>query len=89
MGALPRSAAWLALGALPAAAAGMYKWTDDQGIVHYSDQMPRGRVSKGGVVIDKQGGQVKKIDATADAGAGQSQGSRRRAPAPDRQGAGR
>src|SRR6266851_5702364 len=57
-------AAWLALGALPAVAAGVYKWTDDQGIVHYSDQMPADAVNKGGVVIDKQGRQVKKIDAT-------------------------
>ena len=57
-------AAWLALGALPAAAAGVYKWTDDQGIVHYSDQMPADAVNKGGVVIDKQGRQIKKIDPT-------------------------
>src|SRR6202171_2636021 len=56
-------AAWLALGALPAAAAGMYKWTDDQGIVHYSDQLPADGINKGGVMIDKQGRQVKKIDA--------------------------
>ena len=55
--------AWLALGALPAAAAGMYKWTDDQGIVHYSDQIPADAVNKGGV-MDKQGRQIKKIDAT-------------------------
>jgi hypothetical protein len=57
-------AAWLALGAFPAAAAGMYKWTDDQGIVHYSDQMPVDAINKGGVVIDKQGRQLKKIDPT-------------------------
>jgi Domain of unknown function (DUF4124) len=57
-------AAWLALGALPAAAAGVYKWTDDQGIVHYSDQMPADAVNKGGVVFDKQGRQIKKIDPT-------------------------
>ena len=38
-------AAWLALGAVPAVAAGMYKWTDDQGIVHYSDQMPADAVT--------------------------------------------
>jgi chromosome segregation ATPase len=57
-------AAWLALGALQAAAAGMYKWTDDQGIVHYSDQMPADAVNKGGVMMDKQGRQIKKIDAT-------------------------
>ncbi len=57
-------AAWLALGALPTMAAGVYKWTDDQGIVHYSDQMPADAVNKGGAVFDKQGRQVKKIDAT-------------------------
>jgi hypothetical protein len=55
-------AAWLALGALPAAAAGVYKWTDDQGVVHYSDQLPADGINKGSVVIDKQGRQVKKID---------------------------
>jgi chromosome segregation ATPase len=63
-GAAACFAAWLALGALPAAAAGMYKWTDDQGIVHYSDQMPADAVNKGGVMMDKQGRQIKKIDAT-------------------------
>jgi chromosome segregation ATPase len=57
-------AAWLALGALPATAAGVYKWTDDQGNVHYSDQMPPDAVNKGGVVFDKQGRQIKKIEAT-------------------------
>ncbi len=57
-------AAWLALGALSAAAAGVYKWTDDQGVVHYSDQMPADAVNRGGVVFDKQGRQIKKIDAT-------------------------
>jgi chromosome segregation ATPase len=57
-------AAWLALGALPTMAAGVYKWTDDQGIVHYSDQMPADAVNKGGAVFDKQGRQIKKIDAT-------------------------
>jgi Domain of unknown function (DUF4124) len=54
--------AWLAVLAVPAAAAGMYKWTDDQGNVHYSDQMPADAVNKGGVVFDKQGRQIKKID---------------------------
>jgi hypothetical protein len=57
-------AAWLALGAVPSAAAGMYKWTDDQGMVHYSDQMPADAVNKGGVMMDRQGRQIKKIDAT-------------------------
>jgi chromosome segregation ATPase len=57
-------AAWLALGALPTMAAGVYKWTDDQGMVHYSDQMPADAVNKGGAVFDKQGRQIKKIDPT-------------------------
>lgn len=52
----------LALGAQLALAAGMYKWTDDKGIVHYSDQMPVEAVNKGTVVMDKQGRQVKKIE---------------------------
>ena len=49
--------------ALPADAAGMYKWTDDKGIVHYSDQMPQDAVNKGATVFDKQGRPLKKIDA--------------------------
>jgi hypothetical protein len=53
---------WLASGALPVAAAGMYKWTDDKGVVHYSDQMPPEEVNKGTVLLDKQGRQVKKIE---------------------------
>ena len=52
--------AWVAL---PADAAGMYKWTDDKGIVHYSDQMPQDAVNKGATVFDKQGRPLKKIDA--------------------------
>jgi hypothetical protein len=63
-GATACLAAWLALGTLSATAAGVYKWTDDQGIVHYSDQMPADAVNKGGTVFDKQGRQIKKIDAT-------------------------
>ena len=63
-GATAWLAAWLAFGTLSATAAGVYKWTDDQGIVHYSDQMPADAVNKGGTVFDKQGRQIKKIDAT-------------------------
>jgi Domain of unknown function (DUF4124) len=55
-------AACLALAALPAAATGVYKWTDDQGVVHYSDQMPPDAVNKGSAVYDKQGRQLKKIE---------------------------
>src|SRR5260370_15524175 len=53
----------LAMAAPGAVAAGMYKWTDDKGIVHYSDQMPPEAVNKGTVVMDKQGRPVKKIEA--------------------------
>jgi hypothetical protein len=45
-----------------AAAAGTYKWTDEQGGVHYSDKAPPETPTKGATVLDKQGRQVKKID---------------------------
>ena len=58
------SAVCLAAGAQAAVAAGMYKWTDDKGAVHYSDQMPPDAVNKGTMVFDKQGRAVKKIEPT-------------------------
>jgi hypothetical protein len=45
-----------------ASAAGTYKWTDEQGGVHYSDKAPPETPTKGATVLDKQGRQVKKID---------------------------
>src|SRR2546425_8853386 len=45
-----------------AVAAGTYKWTDEQGVVHYSDKAPAEPPAKGATVLDKQGRQVKKID---------------------------
>jgi hypothetical protein len=59
--------ACLAASADRATAAGMYKWTDDKGIVHYSDQMPAEAVNKGTVVFDKQGRPIKKIEAAPTA----------------------
>jgi hypothetical protein len=54
---------WMAAGGAMAAGAGLYKWTDEQGVVHYSDQMPSDSMSnKGGVVLDKQGRSVKRIE---------------------------
>jgi hypothetical protein len=54
----------LAIFAAPVhAAGGLYKWTDDKGITHYSDQMPPDAVNKGTTVFDKQGRPVKKIEA--------------------------
>jgi len=44
------------------AGAATYKWTDDQGVVHYSDKVPPEAVSKGATVLDKQGRPVKKIE---------------------------
>ena len=52
----------IACGAGVAAGAGMYKWTDDQGVVHYTDRIPPESVSKGATVLDKQGRAVRKID---------------------------
>ena len=53
----------LALGAQGVVAAGMYKWTDDKGIVHYSDKIPPDAVNRGHVELDKQGVHLKKTDA--------------------------
>jgi chromosome segregation ATPase len=43
-------------------AAGTYKWTDEQGGVHYSDKAPPETPAKGATLLDKQGRQVKKIE---------------------------
>jgi Domain of unknown function (DUF4124) len=43
-------------------ATGVYKWVDDQGVVHYSDQAPPDVPAKGESVLDKQGREVKKIE---------------------------
>ena len=45
-----------------ALAAGTYKWTDEQGVVHYSDKAPPETPTKGATVLDRQGRPVKKID---------------------------
>jgi hypothetical protein len=42
--------------------AGMYKWVDEQGVVHYSDKAPPDVPPKGESVLDKQGREVQKID---------------------------
>jgi chromosome segregation ATPase len=52
----------LVCGAGTAAGAGMYKWVDDQGVVHYTDRIPAESVSKGATVLDKQGRSVKTIE---------------------------
>jgi hypothetical protein len=52
----------LVCGAGTAAGAGVYKWVDDQGVVHYTDRIPAESVSKGATVLDKQGRSVKTIE---------------------------
>jgi Domain of unknown function (DUF4124) len=51
-----------ALLACPPVVAAMYKWVDDQGVVHYSDKVPLEAIGKGATVLDKQGRAVKKIE---------------------------
>jgi len=48
----------------PGARATTYKWTDDQGVVHYTDKIPPEALNKGNVELDKQGLPVKKTDPT-------------------------
>lgn len=48
--------------AIDAWAAGVYKWIDDHGVVHYSDQEPAEAPAKGTTVLDTQGRSLKKID---------------------------
>ena len=61
---LASTASFIAAAVLAAAAwgAGTYKWTDDQGVVHYSDKAPPEMPTKGATVLDKQARAVKKID---------------------------
>jgi hypothetical protein len=61
-GQLACATALLAFAAGGAAHAATYKWTDEDGKVHYSDKAPP-EAPKGAAVLDKQGRQVKKIDA--------------------------
>ena len=65
---------------------GIYKWTDDQGVVHYSDQMPTDAVSKGATVLDKQGraGQEDRPGTHRRTAQGQIEARRRRSASADR-----
>jgi chromosome segregation ATPase len=54
--------ALLAIAAVSPADAATYKWTDEDGKVHYSDKAPP-EAPKGATVLDKQARPVKKIDA--------------------------
>ena len=53
--------AWTALAGTPPVAA--YKWTDDQGVVHYGDSIPPQYAEKAHEALDKQGMAVGHSDA--------------------------
>ena len=44
------------------AEAGLYKWTDDRGIIHYSDQMPADAVNRANQQLSRQGLTVSKTE---------------------------
>ena len=54
----------LAIALFPAGAtrAALYKWVDDKGVVHYTDQVPPDAVNKGNVQLSPQGIHIKKVD---------------------------
>jgi hypothetical protein len=48
----------------PLANATTYKWTDENGVVHYTDKVPPEQVDKAHIELNKQGVPVKKVDPT-------------------------
>lgn len=52
-----------ALALAPAALAATYKWVDEKGEVHYTDQIPPEAVNKANVQLNKQGVPVKSTEA--------------------------
>ena len=59
---LPLVAIAAVVAASPLAAATLYKWVDDKGVVHYTDKMPADAVDKGNVELNKQGITVKRTE---------------------------
>lgn len=55
-------AALCVLAATPPVHGATYKWVDDKGVVHYTDQMPAEALNKGSVVLDKNGIPIRKND---------------------------
>jgi len=47
---------------VPKAHAATYKWVDEKGVVHYTDQIPAEAVNKGNVQLDKQGVAIKRTE---------------------------
>jgi hypothetical protein len=44
------------------ARAALYKWVDDQGVVHYTDKVPPEAINKGNIELNKQGVPLKKTE---------------------------
>lgn len=44
--------------------AATYKWTDDKGVVHYTDKIPPEALNKGNVQLNKEGVPVKRTEPT-------------------------
>lgn len=53
-------AALAALALATPARGATYKWVDDKGVVHYTDQIPPEALNKGSVVLDKNGIPIRK-----------------------------
>jgi hypothetical protein len=53
----------LALAPARDARAGLYKWVDERGAVHYSDKIPAEAVNRGNTELDRQGRTVRKTAA--------------------------
>jgi len=47
---------------IPRVQAATYKWTDEKGVVHYTDKIPPEALNKGNVELNKQGVTVKRTD---------------------------
>jgi Domain of unknown function (DUF4124) len=56
------SAMVLALVGTARVQAATYKWTDDKGVVHYTDKIPPEALNKGNVQLNKEGVPVKRTD---------------------------
>ncbi len=52
----------IAASASSAVMAETYKWTDEHGVVHYTDKLPPEQVDKARIELNKQGVPVKKVD---------------------------
>lgn len=48
-----------------AAHAGLYKWTDDKGVVHYSDRLPADAVNRANVELNREGIAIRKTSKAA------------------------